>query len=346
MRRVMIREKVEKTGLNNGVALKDNDRDKSRRSEGMSHNTQLPIENSNSETNILSISGEDEKNLQSILIDSAMVEKISSEIIEAQETYFADIDDGCLEKDVIDDKIYNEVLEAKRKGAFIPVQGMKLIYGGENRTKIFAKRVSKKGNNGEPVLIFAYTDGRISDEIEIKLEHLVKLSFLKYGRTQEVVDKKSATSAERLIEKIGGKIIPYWAFDIEINIVELLKLLTSNLSTLPLDSGNQLDVSIAYWSIYKYVQKLKGNPHKCYLERRGFYALTREDMVEIASKLNSTIPEIIKILKNNGLLHLQISSIGYQCEVKGVGNCYCIKILAKYQPQSIEDFSGNGFEEL
>lgn len=46
------------------------------------------------------------------------------------------------------------------------------------------------------------------------------------------------------------------------------------------------------------------------------------------------------------ILHLQKSSVGNQCEVKGVGSCYCIKMLSKYQPEVVEDFSGNGYDTL
>lgn len=272
--------------------------------------------------------------------------EICNGLVKAQEKFIAGVDENFLEDDTLESPILDEITEAKESGAFIPTKYLTLIYGNEKTTKIFAKRVVRNGNRGEPVIVFAYKDGEVSPEIEVKMAELMRISYGNFGEPQEGINKKDVAHAEALINKIGERILPYWEFDLEIRVVGLIKVLSKNISSLAVDRGNELDITLIYHYIYKYVQKLKDRPDKGYFIRKGFYALTREDMLEVASGLDSTAPKIIEILKQHNLLYLQNSSIGNQCEVKGVGSCYCIKMLAKFQPKEVEIFKENAFDEL
>ncbi|OAA83556.1 hypothetical protein [Clostridium ljungdahlii] len=283
---------------------------------------------------------------QNCNLEDIATEKIYSNLAEAQENFIAPVDKGFLEDDILDSDILSEIAKAKASGAFVRTKHLTLIYGNEETTKIFAKRVVRNGNRGEPVIVFVYKDGESSSELEISKAELIRLSLGNYGEKAEGVNKKDVSYAETLLKKIGDRILPYWEFDIEITLIDLLKILSKNISKLKIDRGDELDITMVYSCIYKYVQKLKTYPNKCYLIRKGFYALTREDMLEVASSLESNIPDLIKILKQNNLLYLQNSSIGNQCEVKGVGSCYCVKMLAKYQTEEVEAIDENIIDEL
>ncbi|MVX63095.1 hypothetical protein GKZ28_05205 [Clostridium chromiireducens] len=285
----------------------------------------------------------DKENLNT---SSEIANKICKDLNKAQENFIAPVDEEFLADDTLDKTIWEDINKAKESGAFIPTKYLTLIHGSETTTKIFAKLVVRNGNRGEPVIVLAYTDGGVSPELEISKAELMRISFGNYGVKENGFDKKDVAYASTLIKKIGDRILPYWEFDIGMTLMELLKLLSGKLSVLKIDRGEELDVKMVYSFIYKYVQRVKSHPAKCYIIRRGFYALISEDILEVASNMNSKVPTIIKMLKQNNLLHLQDSSVGNQCEVKGVGSCYCIKMLAKYQENEVQDFSGNAFDQL
>lgn len=271
------------------------------------------------------------------------VAKIYNDLEKAQAEFLAPIDEECLVDDTLDSAILTEIDKAKACGAFVPMHFLKLIYGGENTTKIFAKRVVRNGNRGEPVIVLAYVGGGVSPELQISMAELMRVSFGNYGE-MEGGNKKDVIHAETLIRRIGDRILPYWEPDLGIGVIGLLKILSGSISSLAIDRGDELDVSVVYTSIYKYVQKEKY--FKVYLERKGFYALLSEDMLEVASRMGITVPELIKLLKQYNLLRLQKSSIANQCEVKGVGSCYCIGMLLNFQPEKVEVFRENVRDEL
>lgn len=272
--------------------------------------------------------------------------KIYHSLAKAQENFIATVDEDFFVDNTQTCAILDEIDTAKARGAFVPTRYFRLIYGKENTTKIFAKRVAKNGNRGEPVIILAYPDGEVSPELEISMAELMRVSYGNYGEMKEGINKKDVTHADILIKRIGDRILPYWELDIGISVIDLLKILSTSLSNLEVDRGEEIDVNVVYSAIYKYVQKSNNYPTKGYLIRKGFYALLADDLLEVASGINISIPKFIKILKQYDLLHLQKSSIGYQCEVKGVGSCYCIKMLVKFQPTEVEKYSENVIDEL
>jgi len=309
----------------------------------------LPNEKNQFSTNkpLMNLIGVDQSTNNLIEATSEIeVEKIYHCLAKAQESFIATVDEDFFVDNTQASAILDEIDSAKASGAFVPTKHLRLIYGKENTTKIFAKRVAKNGNRGEPVIILVYPDGEVSPELEISMAELMRVSHGNYGETKDGMNKKDVAHADTLIKKIGDRILPYWELDIGINVVELLKMLCASISTLEVDRGEEIDVNMVYSAIYKYIQKSNNYPTKGYLIRKGFYALLSEDILEVASWMNTTSPKIIKILKQYDLLYLQKSSIGNQCEVKGVGSCYCIKMLAKFQPEEVETYSENSYDQL
>ena len=273
-------------------------------------------------------------------VDFVKKEKIYNDMMIAQENAFIEVDQNDFEEDSKSIEIYNEIQNIKKSGAFVPIKGLKLLSIGNEGTMIFAKRIAKGGGFGNPVLVFVYTDGSMSDDVEIKIGDLLIIAEGNYGEPKDNLDKDDIADAKKLIKQISGKIISYYAGDIRIMPKELIKLLVKNLSTLPVDKGNELDVDTLYAVIMKYIEKVSDYPTKSYIKRKSVYALTHEDMEEIVMYLGAGIKiiDVVSMLRRNNILHLQASAKN-QCEVKGVGSCYCIKIFKGFKHEDYVDFN-------
>jgi hypothetical protein len=279
----------------------------------------------------------DNGTIRDITVDIEEDQKVRNDIIKAQETFFATVEGDDYEGVVENDEIYAKLLEARTSGAFIPIEKLVLLYVGTNGTKIFGRRVSKDGDRGEPVITFVYSDGIIADGIEIKMAELLQISYGNFGKEHESVESDDVKEAKKKIKAITKRLSRYWDFELGIRIEEFLKILVRSISRLKIDRENELDIAAVYSYIYRYVQEVKNHPSKPYIIRNGYYALLSEDMIEI-----------VKILKQNSFLELQGSSVGYQAEVRGIGNCYRVRILNGFRPapEEIVDFSGNIIDKL
>lgn len=292
------------------------------------------------------IAVEGEVTLNSIEMSADERKKMCKDIVAVQEKVFIPVEQDEFDEDTKSIEVYTEIQNTKKSGAFIPVNGLTLLSVGNDGTKIFSKRIAKGGGFGDPVLIFVYPDGSVSEDVEIKMYELLEIAGGNYGDNCESIDKSDIAEAKKLIKKIAGRVLSYWTGDIGIRIKDLLRILVENLSTLQVDRGNELDIDKVYAAIFKYVEKVSGYPSKCYVKRKSVYALQREDMEEVANSLGAKINEIVNIVKRHNLLHLQPSSIGYQCEVKDVGSCYCIKVLSNYKHENYVDFNFDPNERL
>lgn len=307
----------------------------------------------NMETNNQLVPVESEVVTGEIGIDIVKVEEIYNNMMIAQESAFLEVDQNDFEEDTKSIEIYNEIQNTKKSGAFVPLNGLTLLFVSNGGTKVFAKRVAKGGGYGNPVLVFVYTDGSVSEDVEIKMEELFIISGGNYGKLIDGIDEDDVREARKYIKQISGRILSYWSGDMEIMPKHLIKLLKDNLPALGVDRGNELDVDKVYAAIWRYVEMEYTGHAKGYMKRKGMYALTREDMDKIVNYLGVKTIDVINILKRHNLLYLQPSSIGYQCEVKWVDadekgrrSCYCVKILAKYKHEDYEDFTGDPNLEL
>ncbi|NLK44879.1 MAG: hypothetical protein GX300_10860 [Tissierellia bacterium] len=281
---------------------------------------------------------ENEVSQNVIGMDAEEKERIFKDIVAVQEKAFIAVEQDEFEEDTKTIEVYNEIVNLKKSGAFIPIKGLTPIYVDRNTgIKIFAKRIAKGGGLGDPVLVFVYSDGTTSGDVEIKMYELIEIM----GGNRVGADEGDIADAKKMMKKVIGRISSYWDLGMDIRVEDLIKILVANLSTLQVDRGNVLDVDKVYAAIYRYIEKVNGYPGKCYIKRKYVYALKSEDMENIAIDLGAKVSEIVDILNRNNLLHLQASSIGYQSEVKGVGSCYCVRILLKYKYEDYVDYSGN-----
>lgn len=288
-------------------------------------------------------------------MDIVKVEEIYNNMMIAQKNAFLEVDKGEFEDDPKSIEIYNEIQSTKKSGAFVPLNGLTLLFVSNGGTKVFAKRIAKGGGLGNPVLVFVYSDGSVSEDIEIKMQELFAIAGGNYGKLIDGVDKEDVREAKKYIKQISGRILSYWSGDMHIEPIQLIKILKDNLSALKVDKGNELDFKKVYAAIYSYVEKVHMDANKSYMKRKSVYALTRDDMEIVVESLGlniSRITDVAEILKRNNLLHLQPSSIGYQCEVKGAedkkgrSSCYCVRILAKNKHEDYEDFDFDPNERL
>lgn len=280
-----------------------------------------------------------------VIPTSEVAASIFNEITVSQNKLYAQIEDDDFEEDKIGKEIVSELNDARINGAFLDMSKLTLIYGRQNTTKIFAKRVISNGNNGEPVLVFLYTNGRTTPEISITMQEIMTVRFGNYGIENEQIDKYNLNQARKILRKLGERLFQYWNVDINISISRLIELLEVNYNSLKIDTGTELDIALVYSVIFKYIQSEKSRMRD-EIERKSVYALQKEDMMNIASKLNLKLGELVKYLKNNYILHLQNSSVGYQCEVKGLGSCYCIRKLNKYKDENIVNLDFNAMDEI
>lgn len=273
-------------------------------------------------------------------------DKAYSAITKAQADSFVSVSEEDFDNDPHNEIMSKDIELIKKKGAFIPLENMTLIAKGTEGTHVFARRIAKGGGLGDPALTFLYPDGSISEDISISMFELYEIAAGNFGVNCADKDQDQIKSAKRLIKKFGSQVMSYWSSDLNLRAVELIEILLKNLGHLKVDNRNELDISKIYLTIYKYIQKVEGYPHKGYIKRKSVYALMPEDMEEIATTLLISVKELVVTLKKYNVLHLQPSSVGYQCEVKGVGSCYCIKVFEKYKHDDYADFSGDAYALL
>jgi hypothetical protein len=276
-------------------------------------------------------------------IDAEEREKIYRDIQVAQKEAFLEVDQDEFKEDSVNTKVYTEIQNIKKSGAFVPIEGLTPLYVDKNTgIKVLAKRIAEDGGLGNPVLVFVYADGSTSKDIEIKMSELLDIINGKHVNA----DNSDKADAKKAMKKIVGRISSNWDLSMGIRVADLITILIANFSTLQVDKENELDIDSVYEAIYSYIEKVHMDPDKPYMKRKTFYALKHEDMNEIALSLGVEVIDIAKTLKRNNVLRLQKKSRGYQCEVKDVGSCYCVRILAKDKHEDYVDFNYDPNERI
>lgn len=289
---------------------------------------------------------ENEVTLNKIEMDVKEKEEICKGIAAAQEKAFLPVDQNEFDDKPEHSEIYADIQNAKISGALIPTQILSLMFMGKAGTKIFAKRVAKGGALGDIALVFDYNDGNISEDVEVAMFDVMTIAMGNYGEHYDGINKDNLTDAKKSIKKVAGRVLRYWTGDLDIGIKDLVRLLYTNLSSLKVDRGMEISVDRVYAAIYGYVEKEHGYPEKHYMKRKSVYALTREDLKRAIEGVGIEVDGAIKLLNRHNLLYLQPSSIGYQCEVKGGGSCYCVRILANYKHEDYTDYNYNPNERI
>lgn len=197
-------------------------------------------------------------------------------------------------------------------------------------TGLYAKRVNSCDGKSNVAIVYFRNDGSCTEDILISNADLYSIiAAVQSWATPEV--KKDA---KRALKKLEKTLLDYWD-GIIFNAADVVQKIAENLSKLPVDNSRIPDVKIVYSTILDFADSWSVGSQESIFLRRGFYAFPPNHFEEIAGKLQMTTKTLAEFLKRNGLLYLQNSSCGYQSNVRGEGNCYCVRVLKQFEHEII-----------
>lgn len=260
--------------------------------------------------------------------------------------------DGFLEPDAsdfdnnVDKTIANDIQQCKNMGGFIP-KGLTPLILMDDGAGIMAKRVVGKKNENYIVVVYVYSDGSTSKEIRIEHSELHHVSKGNFGRKNDKTDKWDVAQAKKTLSKLEDKILPYWRPTIDISAEAIVQMLFKQYDVL---AEEHIQTSTGT-DIYKYMVEVAENGRNSishfYIVRRKYYAFLEEHFLEIAKHFHLSKEELISELKEVDAFYSQESSTNELCKVKGVGYCYCIKMMkSRFGKVDIEDLSGDPYDDL
>lgn len=256
-------------------------------------------------------------------------------------TELIEIDESEFESE-IDPKLREEIEQLKRQGVFIPTDKFTILLTSNDGSSIMAKKNVHKGNRSDIAIVYAYNDGSRSDEVIINNAELLTMVRGNFGRDDErddenavSEDKADIAAAKKALKKFEERLLPYWRFGINIPTHAIVQMICRIYNQLKEDRSESPDIYNIYSYIIKKVESDRNHPGYSWIIRKRFYALPENYLEEIAVKFGLNTKELIMLLKHSNLLYLQDSSIGYQCKVKDIGYCYCVRMpksrMGKYE---------------
>ena len=257
----------------------------------------------------------------------------ANELVEIDESEFVNEIDPDLKK---------EVEKMKFQGVFIPADEFTILCHVDNGAAILAKKNIYKGNRSDVAIVYAHSDGSRSDEVIISNSDLLLLSRGNFGEDNNTADKADIALAKKTLRKFEERLLPFWRYGTNVSSVFIIKTICGMYSHLKEDRSALPDIYSIYSFIIKKAETNITHPCYFYMVRRQFYAFTEVDFTEIASHFGLNIKELAIMFKQANLLYTQTSTVGYQCNVKGIGNCYCVKMpksrMGKFE---VEDLSSD-----
>lgn len=242
-----------------------------------------------------------------------------------------DFDESC------DQKTLKAVTDDFQNGALKPCDMVPVYLIKDGASGLYAKRIRLPSGKSEVVLVYYRSDGRCSEEISIPNSELFTIARA-YCDASTAEAKREGKKAAG---KVTKKLLEYWDGEVLFNTGDVISSLIEQLPSLPVDTTRTLDIKVVYARIVNKVENMKNHPGYTWISRRGYYAFWPDQFQEVAEEMAMKPKELALYLKQYGLLYLQNSSVGYQCNVKGVGNCYCVKTLRKFQTEEVEEVNGD-----
>lgn len=229
--------------------------------------------------------------------------------------------------EVCDSETLVNVSNAFSNGALKPKDLMPIMINPDGISGVYAKRVIKFDDTSHSALVFCRIDGSCTEDIPIDNKDLYDVCFGACATATE----KMKNDGEKALKRIRNKMLEYWDGRIMFDAQCVAERVATYQSRLPVD--NQIpDIKKVYAKIVGKAEEQINHPYYCNIFRKGFYAFPPELFAEIAKELQMTSTKLAQLLKRNGLLHLQDSSIGYQCYVNYFkDNCYCVLTIKQYQ---------------
>lgn len=204
------------------------------------------------------------------------------------------------------------------------VKGMPIYLLPDGISGFYARNVELNGGVNMIALNKYETGKSISDDILINNYDIIQI----YNSTKKCITKEQSREGKKSYTKIAKLLSLYSFRNVIIDPIVIIMTLIKSFSQLPLDSQETMDINKIYSSVVDYVNETMITK---LLERKGFYAFDDYNFGELADRIKISKDQLLEILKKNGLLYLQKSSVGYQSKVKGMGNCYCIRTLTLFQ---------------
>lgn len=260
--------------------------------------------------------------------------------------------DGFLDPDAsdfdnnVDKTLVNEIQQCKNMGGFIP-KGLTPLVLMDDGAGIMAKKVVGKKNENYIILVYVYNDGSTSKEIRIEHSELHHISKGNFGRKNDNTDKYDVALAKKTLSKLEERILPYWRPTIDISSEAIVKMIFKLYDVL----AEEHIQTTTGTDIYKYMVEVAENGKNSlshfYIVRRKYYAFEEHHFLEIAKHFDLSKEELISELKEVDAFYTQESSTNNLCKVKGIGYCYCIKMMkSRFEKVDFEDYSGNAYDEL
>lgn len=243
---------------------------------------------------------------------------------------YAPIDES--EFDDEDDDGHSELLaqieENRRKGAYIPT-GLSVLYKLQTGV-ILAKRVIGSGNKSHVVLVCAYNDGNISDEIKIENAEIGYVVCGNYGKKSDSYDQGDISLAKRTIKKLADRIMPYWRAGMEMPIWALVELIKREYYHIKEERTLEPTIDDIYAFIVHTAETRRDRHDWEFTVAKDSYRFEEYQIEEFATHFGYKKLEFLELLKRHKYLVLPPSSKGYQRKIKDDGYRYCIKMMSSH----------------
>lgn len=254
--------------------------------------------------------------------------KLSKQLVETSNeiatdnSMFSAIDESEFDTDYCP-KTYKNVSLAIQNGALRPQDMLAIELLEDGITGLYAKRVNESSGKSYVALVYYRSDGTCTEDIKLENKDLVPLVF----STMEGASQECIKEAKKPYNRIQNKILEYWDGTVIFDIAEVIKKLAANLNQLPVDSTQCPDVNFVYTKVVEFVDKYWGGPEQVNFFRRGFYAFHPMYFKDLAESVQMEPKKLAEFLKRNHLLYLQDSGHAFQCKVRDIGNCYCVRVI-------------------
>lgn len=219
-----------------------------------------------------------------------------------------------------------QIEENRRKGAYIPT-GFSILYKLQTGV-ILAERVIGSGNKGHVVLVYAYNDGNISDEIKIENAEIGYVVCGNYGRKSDSYDQGDISLVKRTIKMLTDRIMPYWRVGMQVPIWALVEMIKREYYQLEEERTLEPTIDDIYAFIVHTAETRRDRHDWELTVAKDCYRFEGYQIEVFATHFGYKKKEFLELLKRHKYLVLPPSSKGFQRKIKDDGYRYCIKMMS------------------
>ncbi len=229
--------------------------------------------------------------------------------------------------------------KVRELGIFSPVRGLASIKSASG--KILHARIYENEEGMRSIeCCQQYSDGSYSPKMKIpqaEMRMAARYRFVSKGIEESKIRNKIADFLYKMYKDYSDKF--RGTQDDDMGIIDVLNLLYESMSRLPVYSevAAEMDAETFYWMT---VEQIKSVPSFKWYDFKSYYPLDDVELGRVAKAMGMNKLQMLKQLKQHGLLYLTPSSKGYQTNVRFKntdGTTYTERMYCVYK---LEYFAG------